>query len=664
MPLDSPMLARLREARAKKELARGVVISDSKYKEAAANRMVNRVLAEQSKADSPIHVPMAEPVGFDAESHFDADALIAQFYPEDEFEPDSYGLAPPRAESGLVDQSIELDASQKAAIDILTPSQYGCLTGAAGTGKTTIVKYLIEKLIYGDESIGLKPMGVRRLADKQGPSVAIVAYTGIAAQVVKQSMPAWMHDGCKTIHSLLEFMPEYEEYEEVDGTIKKTMLFVPSRDKTRKLDHDLIIIDESSMLGLELWHQILDACKPGTKIIMIGDLNQLTPVAGQSTFAYALAACLRPDSGWDVAELTTIHRQKEAAANRVIEEAHNVLNGRSIKFDDPSKNKNWRVIGYELDMKPGKAGQQVVAICNQLRKHRVDASVDPDTSLIYDPYRDRIMTAGNGFEENDERSAVQQAPINMVLSRLIEPPTTENDMYVIDAGREEKRFTVGHRIMATVNEAPDVMDRVTNGMTGRIIDIQPNSGWTGDKRFVGPEQVVLKNRSSALDEAHRLLHAMNGGSAEDLAEFKLDSLEVKQSDTKAVREGGGPASHVVTVLFDNGATRELRTKAQVCQLVLAYATTVHKAQGSQCDTAIIVVHHTVRAQLSREWLYTAITRASKRVIILYTETGLRSAIATQRIYGRTVQEKIKRYLEFMTDGRGGINGLVRLRIDD
>src|SRR5690606_3097393 len=112
--------------------------------------------------------------------------------------------------------------------------------------------------------------------------------------------------------------------------------------------------------------------------------------------------------------------------NKIIDVAHHILQGKEFTFDNPKETHNWRVIGYEVDNDPQKAGIQIVNICNQIRGHKVHSSVDPEKPAVYDPYRDRIITAGNGYDENDARAAVQQYVINEALSQLIEPPTQEH----------------------------------------------------------------------------------------------------------------------------------------------------------------------------------------------------------------------------------------------
>src|SRR5690606_29047157 len=125
-----------------------------------------------------------------------------------------------------------------------------------------------------------------------------------------------------------------------------------------------------------------------------------------------------------------------------------------------------------------------------------------------------------------------------------------------------------------------------------------NDRWDGDWRLVGPEDEVAKNRKSMLDIAL--------GAKENDAFDSMDtgfSFTAGATPNEAEERQGGPCSHVVTVEFDNGATRRYTLNAQVDQLQLAYASTTHKAQGAEMPTAIIVVHHASKRMLCRENLY-------------------------------------------------------------
>lgn len=540
---------------------------------------------------------------------------------------------PAEADCGLWNPAITLDESQIEAVRSLANQQYGCLIGAAGTGKTTVQKYLLKELIYS-ENPAIHP---RRLDGKQGLNIAMVAFTGMAVQVMRSNLPTWMHEACKTIHGLLEFEPE----ETVSvKTGKATRMFTPQRNSIRKLDHDLIIIDEASMLGLDLWMQLLAALKPGTRIYMTGDLNQLPPIIGQPIFAYAL-------SSWHVCELTKVHRQKEPGANRIVEVAHEVLQGKSnLTFDSLKGNPDWRVIFQELSGNPERASKEVINILNQLRQRRIDPN-DETSPFLYDPHKDRVMTAGNGYELKNTADYVQQSPLNDRLSLLIEPPSSDHPRFLIDAGRAKKKFSVHNRVMATKNEPPSKVDRVTNGLAGTIVNIVRNASYNGNPFMFGAEdEVEAWIRSQVLAEINGESGLNLPTSLSDMADSELEAPEADEEEA-GTEDSSGFASHSITVKFDNGAERTFSTKAQVESIQLAYCSTVAKCQGSQFDTAIIICHHSVKHQLSREWLYTAITRGVKRVIILGTDNAVRYAISRQKIKGRNLQEKIQRYQELL-----------------
>jgi len=559
--------------------------------------------------------------------------------------------------------NITPDPSQVHAVHTLVREQYGCLIGAAGTGKTTTTRMLLHTLMNGDAAAGIEPMridmvdmkGYRKNSDSTAeedseaemeralnsriPSIALCAFTGQATQVLRKNLPPAWKGNAMTIHSLLAFAPE--EYFKADGT--KSMRFAPTYTKNLRMPWDVIVVDEASMVNLELWHMLLDAAKPGCRFYFIGDLNQLPPPVGQGILGFALAK-------WKVCELTVVHRQTEEAANRILDTAWAVLKGQvdGITFDDPKTNPNWRVIGFELDNQVDKAHVQVVNLALGLSKKKVDASVDPEQPLIYDPWRDRIMTPGNGFNAESVDHLMGQHPINEALSRLL--IDAEIPRIIIDAQRAVKKFAVGYRVMATKNESPEEVNRVTNGLTGKITGIYPNPKWYGDTRLVGEEAVVAENRKNmvldALD-ANRRSEALADINTDDVDAFEMTI----QHDAKEDKISG-PASHIVHVTFDNGAKREYSLNSEVEQLQIAYASTTHKAQGAEMPTAVIVVHHASKFGLSRENLYTAITRAKSRVILLYTKFGLRIAISKQKVSGRNLQEKIANYLRLM----GGENG--------
>lgn len=575
--------------------------------------------------------------------------------------------------------TFSLDPSQSAAVIGMAQNQYACLIGAAGTGKTTVTRFLLNTLINGDVEAGLEPLRFAKVdlskykvsgedhdathnEDKKDtktvvPAIALCAFTGQATQVLKKNMPTSWKRNCMTIHSMLGYAPE--EYMRLDG--KMGWRFSPTYNKQVKMPWDVFIVDESSMVNIDLWHQILDAAKPNARFYFIGDLNQLPPPIGQGVLGFAL-------SKWSVFELSVVHRQKELAANRIIDTAWRILKGEPPEFDDPTKNPNWRVIGFPLDHDTGKAHSQIVSIAKGLSKQRISASVDPSQPVIYDPWRDRILVQMNGYSEDATGALVGQFPLNESLSAIFADPNEPR--VIIDAKRVTKRFAVGYRIMATKNEPANEVDRVTNGLTGRIVGIWENTKWLGDRRLVGNEDEVRENRSLMVAVAlgtatEAQTHELEEASREAFELTDVDFSAIAAASTTPEERQSGPASHVVSIDFDNGAHREYDLNSEIEQLQIAYASTTHKAQGAEMPTAIIVVHHASRRMLCRENLYTAVTRASQRVVILYTDFGMRIALTTQKIYGKTLQEKVRQYMRLMGDGDSSMAVMrVRLSTDE
>lgn len=576
---------------------------------------------------------------------YDEDELVPAYDPFDKPAPiqryvptrGTHFELPSLENCGLVNPNIQLDESQLAAVEAMKNKQYACLIGAAGTGKTTVQKYLIREIIYGENST----FQVRGIQNSSRCNIGFVAFTGMAVQVMKSNLPEWLHACCHTIHGILEFKPES------DG---ESRMFVPTRHNLNKLNEDLLIIDEASMVGMELWIQLIRACKRGTRIIMTGDLNQLPPIIGQPIFAYAL-------SNWHVSELTTVHRQKGVGANRIIDIAHEVLSGQKPIFDSSKENPNWRVLWGDLDKNPEVASKQILQTLMALRK-KVMPDEHGNMIPVYNPHKDRVMTAGNGYDMNKTSDLVQQAPLNEHLAVLVDPPNDEHPRIIIDAGRSWKKFAVHNRVMATKNEPPDRENRVTNGQAGVIVSIEPNHRYKGNRGKVGTEAEVAAYRKKLLSESHNDF-TLNGVSNLELDE---DDLAAYGEENEQEAAEGGAASHIVKIDFDNGATREYNTKAAVDGIQLAYCSTVAKCQGSQFDTAIIICHPAQKSQLSREWLYTAITRAAKRVIILGTDYGIRYAISRQKISGKTIADKVERYRALMNEGIENYVG-VRNRVN-
>lgn len=556
--------------------------------------------------------------------------------------------------SRLIDDDFPFDESQLAAINGMASERFACMTGAAGTGKTTSLKKLVDLLQESVATVDMetyfkkaKELSADRRDREEGfhdnddyevteqfvPAICLCSFTGRASQMIKKNFPRDWHGNIMTIHRMLAYMPEwYEDYDEETDEIKNKMRFIPTYNEHFKLPWDIVIIDEAGMLGVDLWHNILAALKPGARVYMVGDINQLPPTHGKSVFGFSLAS-------WPSWELTHIHRQT-GVNNSIVDNAWRVLKGQTPISDDP-KDPSWKFVMMEVPGDPNKANQYIRAWLNKIK------------GRTYDPIRDTIITPINAYEQCTGY-ALGQDPLNRQLALMFNEETEENPRYIIDAGRERKYFAAGDKVMATRN---DYEAGITNGMTGIITSIARHANYSGDiRRFDTIKNVnrYLQEESDDSDEPEISLHDLSG---------MMDNSDEEKERQKKESRDRGPASHIVTVQFGEGEHSfeiAFSTLAEVASLMTAYVVTCHKMQGGESPFVIVIAHQSHKRMMFREWLYTAITRASAKCVVLYTKQGLAFALSKQNIKGSTLDQKVQAFQALQTRGIAGAAVNVRL----
>jgi exodeoxyribonuclease V alpha subunit len=176
-----------------------------------------------------------------------------------------------------------LAPSQIKALNVLISSTVSILTGGPGTGKTTVTAELI------------------RLCALSGMSVALAAPTGRAAMRLRETSG---HEAM-TLHRLLEFNP-------ADGRF--------TRCRANPLDVDWVIVDESSMIDMSMFSTLLSAIRPGCRLTLVGDADQLPPVGPGDPFRQLISSGCVP-----VARLSEVFRQGEGSS--IVSAAHRIISG-------------------------------------------------------------------------------------------------------------------------------------------------------------------------------------------------------------------------------------------------------------------------------------------------------------------------------------------------
>ena len=196
-------------------------------------------------------------------------------------------------------EDIDLSKEQKEAIKAVNENNVCVITGGPGTGKTTIIKFIIE------------------LYKLKGKKVVLCAPTGRAAKRMQEAT----NEEASTIHRLLEI-----------GKIDDDSKYININADVKPIDGDIVIIDEMSMVDTIVMNYILNATYIGTKLILVGDVNQLPSVGPGNVLEDIIES-----ESVTVIELNKIFRQ--AAKSKIITNAHRVNNGEQFINNDESKNK-------------------------------------------------------------------------------------------------------------------------------------------------------------------------------------------------------------------------------------------------------------------------------------------------------------------------------------
>ncbi|HEY1189696.1 MAG TPA: AAA family ATPase [Gemmata sp.] len=186
---------------------------------------------------------------------------------------------------------IAFAASQRAAIKSAVTNKLMVITGGPGTGKTTIVRAIIE------------------MFHAKALRVLLTAPTGRAAKRLSESTGR----EAKTIHRLLEFNPQQRQF---------------TRNAEDPLDVDLLVVDETSMVDVVLMNKLLQAVPPYACVVLVGDVDQLPSVGAGSVLTDLIESKAVP-----VARLTEVHRQAESSW--IVRAAHAINSGQEPRSAPP-----------------------------------------------------------------------------------------------------------------------------------------------------------------------------------------------------------------------------------------------------------------------------------------------------------------------------------------
>ena len=391
---------------------------------------------------------------------------------------------------------------QRKAIAEVLRSGVTVITGGPGTGKTTIIKALIS------------------IFNSMGMDVALAAPTGRAAKRMSEATS----EEARTIHRMLEM--EKTEF----GAVRF------GRDERCPLDEKVVIIDEASMIDVMLTQAMLKAVRPGTRIIFIGDADQLPPV-GRGNVLNDIIASER----FNTVRLCEVFRQSEDSL--IVTNAHRVNRG-----EDPVLDSTDGDFFHVLRSSEDSVAPTVASLITDRLPKKYGADIVDKIQVITPSRKGRAGTEA----------------LNEMLRECLNPKRKDKAELVVRG----TIFREGDRVMQTKNNYEIEWEK---------------------------------------------------GSYNGCGVFNGDIGIIEQLDA---------ASHEAVIRFDDKIAKY--TSEDIAELEHAYAITVHKSQGSEYPVVIIPLYSCAPMLMSRNLIYTAITRAKKMVITVGRKEVMQEMVKNNR----------------------------------
>ena len=402
------------------------------------------------------------------------------------------------------EQGVTYAPQQRQAVELAARRGVLILTGGPGTGKTTTLR------------------GIVALFRRMGLDTVLAAPTGRAAK----RMSELSDSEAQTIHRLLGVKWDENTREPVFSKTEK-----------EPLEADAVIVDEMSMVDLPLFSALLRALRPGTRLVLVGDADQLPSVGAGNVFSDLIRS-----GRVETVFLREVFRQAEQSA--IIRNAHAVNLGQP-----PALASNQGDFFFLCRREAERTVSTVVELC----KTRLPGGmgIPADQIQVLSPMR---------------KGPSGTVRLNGCLQEALNPKSPDKRELLWG----ERLFREGDRIMQTRNDYDVIWER-EDGSVGSGI-------------------------------------------------FNGDMGRIEKID---------PSGEVLDLAFDDGR-RAVYGIDQLSELELAYAVTVHKAQGSEYRCAVLAAMPSAQSLMVRGVLYTALTRARELLVVVGDDAVLRSMAANDR----------------------------------
>ena len=527
-----------------------------------------------------------------------------------------------------VSRDVQLNEKQQLFLDTVLTGVDCNLIGAAGTGKTTTMRKTTRALIDGGY-LPVMERGTKHL--KQGsPGMVILSYTNKAVNNIRHAVVDELKANTITLHKLLEFAPIFYDIADPSnpGQFKKTMRFEPSYTRINPLPSSIRIVafEESSMIGLDLYQQFCDAMQHDHQELFLGDIQQLPPVFGPAILGFKL-------NELSTIELTEIYRQ--AANSPIIDLAWSLLSGDASKFSPKA------VTAEELHpVTKKKVTRRRIPALDALSRKTENGEV------FFQPWQKKLSEDhAMGAIVASLKAWWKQGHYNPLEDIILNPfnvnfGCNEINRYVAQFLGEDRGATVHHVIAGYNNHYLAEGDRVLYAKEDAyIVNIRRNGEYLG--KSPSPPSTHLDrwgHYQEKLTAAEEYLHKQD---SQNISDEALDAMMASMAEDKEDRVNA--ASHVVEIRFaydsDDDNIHVLSSASEINALMGGYAISVHKSQGSEYGKVFLTLHHSHATMVSRELLYTAVTRAKNSLHIICEPESFYRGVQSQRIIGNTLKEK-------------------------
>ena len=500
---------------------------------------------------------------------------------------------------------IELSSQQKDAVRNALLSGVSIITGGPGTGKTTIINALIS------------------IIEGSGMKVAVAAPTGRAA---KRVMETSKHFAC-TVHRLLEYFYDEES---------RYMAF--GRNHERPLEQDVIIIDEASMLDLLLTEALCEALRPGTRLVLVGDADQLPSVGAGNVLADLIAG-----EYFFTARLVEIYRQ--SAQSTIVLNAHRINGGQYPEFDDDFKlvraDKHQDILDkivalaskFPLDrvqvLTPVKKGMVGSVNLNARLQEAFNppASDKPELKFGQTVFRvgDRVMQTKNDYrmEYRTGGAPVPAGPASAGAAGTAGAASAVRN----DANAVESRATANMTVNAAGARTAEKVCTAAGQPAVRTAAPAAAPGGAAPRAAAAAGNNAFANKTARLSET-----AAAAGRLYKTPDGKPDGKGVFNGEIGIVAAIDGEMK-TVTVVYDGFRWVEYQY-IQLDEIEPAYAITVHKSQGSEFPIVILPMTWFPPILATRSLVYTAVTRGKEAVYIVGNPAYMNAMVDNNRSRSR------------------------------